>query len=732
MNNIKSFDEYNGYELERVAYDNVLNEKSIMGGGIRGLINRVSSGKVKAQLAEEIELSKSIMEGIQEGLEKLNENFDAIRKDVAEGGDDPKGEKQKKLDEILKIIEDSRKKTWDINELIDEGEIDYAGFTANVGLASAAYFGILFTPFRATILMHKGYSYFFGIVKNTIRKALVMLQLNFDQFENLIVAKGFQSADYIQDVAANQKIDDTISAILKELCGEKTGMIKSKSKAADYRKNIETAYKAVKLEQEKRKTVKQSRDIYNNLDPYNNTYTKSLEALRQYSSDDVQKYLDAIKNSMNKFAGQEADLQTFSELILAAAEEHAYKVSSSIYSKFAKMTEVFSLPNQKKLIDLIEAATKEEMERSEAEKKKKEEDDRLKIEEEVRTKIEESGIKVFTKLKGVKIGKLVDEKYKKDEIEHPEAWTGEEYFNLEKEEKENLEEWLVLHPEVLELCDKSLQVIINTPFTSSAKIDTRYIDALIDYIAPCVDGVEEVSDAYILNFDEFILEAKDEEDPDVDPKDDEEKYVLSDEEKEELDEKIDELNDNLGELLKLIYGEDAFKGLESLGDLKKVKVTPKASARLKYVLEKYDMAAAEESKSGPTSGTRTKASTYLALKRAGKSITSKKKITNYYLKISKKKIDDSELKNLKDLFKNENEAIAGLKAIGEKLLKSKTFVNNSENIVSIINKAIKARGKGIPISFMTSFLITNSAETLDDLRNKDYVSGEEESKKSEK
>ena len=71
-----------------------------------------------------------------------------------------------------------------MNELIDEGEIDYSGFTANVAISSVAYFGILLTPFRATVMIHKGYNYFFGIVKNTIRKALVMLQLNFDQFEN--------------------------------------------------------------------------------------------------------------------------------------------------------------------------------------------------------------------------------------------------------------------------------------------------------------------------------------------------------------------------------------------------------------------------------------------------------------------------------------------------------------------------------------------------------------------
>ena len=180
MNNIKSFNEYTGQELERVVYDNVLNEKSILGGGLKGFFNRRAARKVRAELSEEIEMSKVIMEGIQNGLESLNENFDVIKKDIESDKSGKKGEKEKVLDSIKKIIEDSRNNTWDINQLIDEGEIDYTGFTANVGIASVAYFGILFTPFRSIVIIHKGYNYFFNIVKNTIRKALVMLQLNFD------------------------------------------------------------------------------------------------------------------------------------------------------------------------------------------------------------------------------------------------------------------------------------------------------------------------------------------------------------------------------------------------------------------------------------------------------------------------------------------------------------------------------------------------------------------------
>lgn len=491
MNNIKSFNEYTHQELEVIAYDNVLNE------GLRSFFNKKAAAKVRAELADEIEMSKSIMEGIKEGLDSLNENFDIIRKGI-EGNKDEKakGEKQKALDAIIKILEDSRKNTWDLNQLIDEGEIDYTGFTANVGIASIAYFGILFTPFRATIMIHKGYRYFFNIIKNTIRKALVMLQLNFDQFENLIITKGFQSMDYVQDIAASQKLDDTIDAILKELCGEKTGMIKSKSKAADYRKNIDIAYKRVKIENDKNKKLKQSSDVYNSLDPYNNTYTKSLEALRQYSQDDVQKHLDAIKTSMNKLAGQEVDLQTYSELIIAAAEEHAYKVSTSIYNKFAKMTEVFSLPNQKKLIDLILAATQEEM--GAAEKKAKD-IEAAKLKEDAE-KAEDEGVKVFSSLSGTKLGKMDDETKKYDEKDiDADNWTYDEFNKLDDDKKQILDRWLNGHPEVLKKCDDTLQTALNIDKYS------EYVDMLIDYVGNCLVGKN--NESYILDFGQYLMES---------------------------------------------------------------------------------------------------------------------------------------------------------------------------------------------------------------------------------
>ena len=503
MNNIKSFNEYTGQELERVVYDNVLNEKSML----RGFFNKRAARKVKSELAEEIEMSKTIMEGIQSGLESLNENFDAIKKDIDSDEGEKKGEKEKVLDSIKKIIEDSRNNTWDLNQLIDEGEIDYTGFTANVGIASVAYFGILFTPFRSIVMIHKGYNYFFNIVKNTIRKALVMLQLNFDQFENLIITKGFQSAGYLQDQDTSVKISEFYGKLQSKLFDEKSGSLVGKKGSAYAKEQMQLAKQQIDAMMKADKIRNLSDNAYNCLDQYNNTYTRSLETLRQYSQDDVQKHLDAIKTSMSKLAGQEADLQVFSELIIAAAEEHAYKVSTSIYNKFAKMSEVFSLPNQKKLIDLIQAATKEKQDAADEEKKRLERDEELKKASE----FEDEGAGIFSSLDGVKLGKMNDEtkKYDGKDIEAG-NWTYDEFNKLDDDKKQTLDRWLNGHQEVLEKCDDTLQIAL--------KPDNyyEYVDMLIDYVGNClVDrGLKKKNESYILNFCQYLMESEMEETPD--------------------------------------------------------------------------------------------------------------------------------------------------------------------------------------------------------------------------
>lgn len=690
MNNIKSFNEYTGQELEQIVYDQELNE-GIMGKGIRGFFNRSAARKVRAELADEIEMSKSIMDGIKEGLDTLNDNFDAIKKslDDSDENDKKKGDKQKLLEDITKILEDSRKNTWDLNELIDEGEIDYTGFTANIGIATVANFGVLFTPFRSMVMIHKGYNYFFNIVKNTVRKSLVMLQVNFDQFENLIVTQSLRCAGVITATDTSGDIGEFYGNICAQIAENKSMSKKQLEKV----KTLLNAAKNKFDQQVKADKMKDTAEnLYNNLDPYNNTYTRSLEVLRQYSGDDVQKHLDAIKTSMNKLAGQDVDLQTYAELIIAAAEEHAYEVSSSIYNKFAKMTEVFSLPNQQKLIDLILAANKED---KAAAKKLRDEKKAEKLEQE-RSEKEEKCTEIFEKIEGTKLGELDKETNKYDESKiKADKWTYEEFSKLDEDDQDLFGSWLDCHSEVLKKCDETLWVYITTP--PSQNRNTSYIDSLIDYIGPCLLPLEESSSVHILNFDEYVNEGIE--------------YKLSKKETDDLDKKYDDLGSKTSfeNLLNIIFDEE-------IEDFDSLELTDEIEARYYYIMSKCDEDELEEELS--------------KLKAFKKGIDKKNKFH-----INFDSIDDNQIGDLKELYENKDVAIVALKAIGKKVLKDTTFTKNSKVIVENINKCFE-KGK-CRVSLMTYILLANALKELKQLRNNDYAEIEqeadnEENKKSEK
>lgn len=734
MNNILSFNEYSGQELERVAYDNMLNEKSSLNSGIRGFFNKRASRQVKSELAEEIEMSKTIMEGIQKGLETLNENFDIIKKNIEEGeNDSKKGEKQKALDDIIKILETSRKNTWDINELIDEGEIDYTGFTANVGIASIAYFGILLTPFRAAVMIHKGYNYFFNIVKNTIRKSLVMLQLNFDQFENLIITKGFQSADWVHAVDTNEKITEFYMQLETELVG-KGGIIKGKQ--ADKIKNkLQLARDKAKQIREGDKIAQQNENALNCLNEYNNTYTRSLEALKQYSQEDVQKHLDAIKTSMTKIAGQEADLQTYAELIIAAAEEHAYKVSSSIYNKFAKMTEVFSLPNQQKLIDLIQEANKEQLASIKKERKEKKAADELQKKLENDNQVEHDGLEVFNKLDSVKIGKMDDEtkKYNSSEIEAS-GWTYKEYEDLNEDDQNSLETWLLAHPEVLAKCGMTLQVAVGGAQNTMIQ---DYCDSLIDYVSPCIS--EEKNESYILNFDEYFLNEAlgDTDDDGFFKKDDDEKKEEKDDKKD--DEGKEEKKAEKKEKKVVEPGTIEFRGFNRVKDLWDDMSKDRDIYTDDFIDELDETIEDLTAKMSETTRNKKEALTLwkeflkakkerIEKKMKGSSDDKSDKKKKYYLDFDN--LSDSNRKDLRILYGDDKVAKVALKVIGKSILKDNTFVKNVSDIVNLINDSLNER-KEIKSTVLYN-LLSESIKVLKDKRAHDYYDAEEESKDSAK
>ena len=502
MNNILGYNDYINNIEEQIILESLNDGESVeKKGGIRWLINKKVSKKVNVELADEIEMSKSIMDGIKSGLDSIDEGMSNIKDKI----DDSSKKERGVIDDILKIIGDSKKQTWDLKELIDEGEIDYAGFTGNVSYASIRYFGVVFFPLTYSMLIHKAYNYFFGVIKNTIRKSLVMLQLNFDQFENLIIQKSFQGEKNYQAEKLYEAIVSEYTAINRDLFDSEKGSLRNtrgKDILSKKLKALEAKRKA-EIEGEKRMS-RGTEDMYGSLwnDQYNNTYTKTLETLKQYESEDSSKQLESIKTSMSKIAGQDSEMLAFSELLIAMAEEHALKVSSSIYNRFTKLASVFSLPNQKKLIDLIQKSTEETQKALEDERKKKLEEANFKEKEEELTKFEEDGKKIFTD-NGGKLGKFDDENKYKDGIDG-EAWTWETYNKLEDNDRDFMKKWFNAHPEVVKECDPTLRVAFPLPGSFEGGY-FDYIDLLIDEIGPSLDEIYVVTEGnFIKNFDNYF------------------------------------------------------------------------------------------------------------------------------------------------------------------------------------------------------------------------------------
>jgi hypothetical protein len=83
-------------------------------------------------------------------------------------------------------------------------------------------------------------------------------------------------------------------------------------------------------------------------------------------------------------SGNDVELVQYGELLISAAEEYAIKTNHGINNNFIKMSSVFNLENQKKLIELITAAQQEAQEEIERKKKELEEQtDTEKIDESI-------------------------------------------------------------------------------------------------------------------------------------------------------------------------------------------------------------------------------------------------------------------------------------------------------------------------------------------------------------
>ena len=398
MNNILTFEDYrkmNIRQVESVLYRQFIDadiKDEVNEGIIRNAINKSASKFIQSALADEIEKGKELEKSIKEALDGLDKGFEEIKKKINVNADSKS--KLAAIEQVKDAIKAVQSQTFDTLTMIGSGgEIDFAGFMGSASVAAAVNFGILFTPIRSIFMTRKAYKYFLAIIKQTIRRNLLIIQLNFDQFENLILQKSFETEDDSETITKRDTLNEIIGALHNQLCGKDSKIFSKKNT-----KELSAQLKAFKDAQDL--IFKQHReDAKNNPlrslweDQHNNTYTRTLEQIKQYINDDSQKELDSLKNSITKMAGNDVDLVPYGELLISAAEEYAVHTNHGINNNFIKMSSVFNLENQKKLIELIRDTQSE----NEKEIQKKESKQIIKDEKKKIEKLRKEGKEIYEK-----------------------------------------------------------------------------------------------------------------------------------------------------------------------------------------------------------------------------------------------------------------------------------------------------------------------------------------------
>ncbi len=376
MNNILTFEDYkkmNIRQVESVIYrqfiEDIKEEEKVNEGFIRNAINKASGKFIQTALGDEIEKGKELEKSIKEALDGLNKGFDEIEKNIDANKESKVKIKSDAIEKVKEAIKAVQSQAFDTLTMIgSEGEIDFAGFIGSATISAAVNFGVLFYPIRTIFMTRKAYKYFLGIIKQTIRRNLLIIQLNFDQFENLILQKSFEAEDS-ESRTKRDTLHEIIGSMREQLCGpdSKLTSVIGKKNTDNMKAYLDAFKKANDLEKDVLRNSPLS-SLWQ--DQYNNTYTKTLEQIKQYINDDSQKELESLKNSITKMAGSDNELVQYGELLISAAEEYAINTNHGINNNFIKMSSVFNLDNQKKLIELIVNTQKDNEE--EAAKRKQE------------------------------------------------------------------------------------------------------------------------------------------------------------------------------------------------------------------------------------------------------------------------------------------------------------------------------------------------------------------------
>ena len=431
MNNILNFEQYR--EQVRLFEENLVKSQILqpldesLKGKIRKKINAKAEVFVRAALADEIEMGRQLNEEIQSSVDDLKEYIEKIQEFV----DDNTPDKTELFKKLEKMFDDIHKASFELLEILSGVKINFADYVQNATMATLVNFGVLFIPTRSIFLLKKSYKYFIGLIKNTIRKDMLMLMLNFDQFENTVLIQSLEDDEMNKEMEKLETQKAAVDQLIAVMMGEKS------KKGQSYEKVIKDAERASKLVKQKfdmeLKSLDRKSPAIGFDSRYDNTYTKTLDQLKSFVVEDDTKYLEAIKNGMRTQALDEVDTKSYVELLISAAEECAYEVSNAIHTNFIEKVSVFKLANQKRLIELVKK-DKEllEKQKEKDEKERIKELDKLK-DEKFEKVVEEHGEEIFNRVIEGSPEKQV-EKYKKlDKKEYD----GDEY-----NEKDILTAWL--------------------------------------------------------------------------------------------------------------------------------------------------------------------------------------------------------------------------------------------------------------------------------------------------
>lgn len=431
MNNILNFEQYR--EQVRLFEENLVKSQILqpldesLKGKIRKKINAKAEVFVRAALADEIEMGRQLNETIQSAVDDLKEYIEKIQEFV----DDNTPDKTELFKKLEKMFDDIHKASFELLEILSGVKINFADYVQNATMATLVNFGVLFIPTRSIFLLKKSYKYFIGLIKNTIRKDMLMLMLNFDQFENTVLIQSLEDDEQNKEMEKLETQKAAVDQLIAVMMGEKS------KKGQSYEKVIKDAERASKLVKQKfdmeLKSLDRKTPAIGFDSRYDNTYTKTLDQLKSFVLEDDTKYLEAIKNGMRTQALDEVDTKSYVELLISAAEECAYEVSNAIHTNFIEKVSVFKLANQKRLIELVKK-DKEllEKQKEKDEKERIKELDKLK-DEKFEKAVEEHGEEIFNRVIEGSPEKQV-EKYKK--------LGKKEYDGDEYNEKDILTAWL--------------------------------------------------------------------------------------------------------------------------------------------------------------------------------------------------------------------------------------------------------------------------------------------------